>query len=139
MFFESIRACRSRLHGLRMPLSELRDFCQKYRIRECMQNSEWICLEVGRFEKQNIGYCKACIGSFVTLYTIIVKKKRRNLLKSIADKFKCAIFVKEYVVGNYCNVSMMLKKLFLLIFINSCRMFCRQFRQTKRQRPLGRC
>lgn len=34
MFFESVRACRSRLHGLRMPLSELRDFCRKYHIRE---------------------------------------------------------------------------------------------------------
>lgn len=33
MYFNSIRACRTRLHGIRMPLADLWDFCKKYNIR----------------------------------------------------------------------------------------------------------
>lgn len=34
MYFNSIRACRTRLHGLRMPLADLAAFCKKYNLRQ---------------------------------------------------------------------------------------------------------
>lgn len=34
MHFNSIRACRTRLHGLRMPLADLAAFCKKYNLRQ---------------------------------------------------------------------------------------------------------
>ena len=33
LYFDSVRSCRTRLHGIRMPLADIADFCKKYNIR----------------------------------------------------------------------------------------------------------